>query len=352
MADPNIRRPVRGDVTVAEIGERGLLEVLAPFVGMPGGEIIEGFGDDAAVVTYLNSSRQVEVLTTDMLVEGTHFLSNGSTDWERVGRKAVTANISDMAAMGAEPKFLLISLGMPGSFTVGALRSLYSGMANEARRYQATLIGGDTVRSPVLVVNIALTGVKPGSEPLPLRSRCRTGQTLYVTGELGGCRAGLELLTDPSMNEMQRFPYTEDLLLRHKAPQARVEMGRALTSQFSDLAMIDISDSLYNELHLLARASGVEIEVRVDQVPVMPEVVQFAQARGRDPHQYALSSGEEYELLFATAAPPEKVRKVMWGKNTDLRVTPIGRVCAGHGVRLLGRDGAPVKFGDETYQHF
>jgi len=352
LADPNIRRPVRGDVTIAEVGERGLLEVLAPFVGMPGGEIIEGFGDDAAVVAYSNSSKQVEVLTTDMLVEGTHFLNTRHTDWEQVGRKAVTANISDMAAMGASPKFMLISIGIPASFTVGDLRSLYSGMANEARRYQAVLVGGDTVRSPVLVVNIALTGIKPCNEPLPLRSRCRTGQTVYVSGELGGCRAGLELLTDPSMEEMRRFPYTEDLLIRHKSPQPRLELGRALTSQFSDLAMIDISDSLYNELHLLARASGVEIEVRVDQVPVMPEVVQFAHARGRDPHQYALSSGEEYELLFATAAPPDKVRKVMWEKKTDLPITPIGRVCAGHGVRLLGRDGAKLTVSDQTFQHF
>jgi thiamine-monophosphate kinase len=343
---------VRENVTVSEIGERGLLEVLAPFVCKPGGEVVEGFGDDAAVVAYANSAKLVEVLTTDMMVEGTHFIANGSTDWERLGRKAVTANISDMAAMGAMPKFLLISIGVPGTLTVGSLRSLFSGMANEARRHQALLVGGDTVRSAALVLNIALTGVKPSNEPLPLRSRCRPGQTLYVSGELGGSRAGLELLTDHSLDDMRRFPFTEDLLLRHNAPQPRLELGRALASQFGDLAMIDISDSLFNELHLLARASGAGLEVRVDQVPVMPEAARFAHARGRDPWVYALSSGEEYELLFATAAPVEKVRKMLWEAKVEVPVTPVGRVGSGHGVRLAGRDGAPVDFSDQTFQHF
>ncbi len=347
-----MRKPVRGDTPLAEVGERGLLDILSPYVASAGGEVVEGFGDDAAVVNYAGAAKLCEVLTTDMLVEGTHFLRNADTDWVRLGRRSVAANVSDIASMGAVPKFILIGLGVPGDIRVGDLQSLYAGMADEARRHGALLVGGDTVRSPVLVISISLTGTKGTGEPLPLRKRCRAGQEVYVSGHLGSSRAGMELLTIPSLAARGEAPWARALLDRHLSPDPRVSLGRALAASFSDLAMIDISDSLANELRLLSESSRVEFHIRVDRVPVLPELVEFCRSQGIEPRQYALFSGEEYELLFCTSAGQDKVQAALNRSGVTVPVTHIGRVVEGRRVLFVADDGTPVNLPDSTFRHF
>jgi thiamine-monophosphate kinase len=287
-----------------------------------------------------------QVLTTDMMVEGTHFLRSESTDWERVGRKALTANLSDIASMGADPGFALISIGLPGDFPVGAVLSLYSGMHAVARRFGTWLVGGDTVFSPVVVLSIALTGTVPRGRGWALRSECKPGQHVYVSGNLGSSRAGLRLLTEPDMSCAHR------LVQRHLDPEPRLALGRALASGFSELGMIDISDSLANELSLLAEASGVGFRIETNRVPAAPELRALCEQTGESLLDYTLFSGEEYELLF-TAAPDEaEMHTLLKRSGVTVPVRRIGEVTTGSGIVFLDSRGNKLDVADHTFKHF
>ena len=342
----------RADTPVSQVGERGLLEAIAPHMAPAGGRVLVGMGDDAAVVSHGADGASLEVLTTDMMVEGTHFLRGPGTDWERLGRKAVASNVSDVASMAARPGFALVSLGVPGDLPLGALLDLYAGLGAECRRWGVALVGGDTVFSPVMVLNVALTGSHPAARPVPLRSRCRAGQSLYLSGHVGASRAGLALLTDAAAASLRAEPWAAALLGRHLAPEPRVALGMALGAALDDLAMIDISDSVMNELRLLAEASGAGMTVEMDALPVSRETRAFCAARGADAVPFALSSGEEYELMFATASPPEAVAALLARAGVDTPVTRIGSVAEGGGVRFVDAAGAAVAVEDSTFSHF
>lgn len=335
-------------LTVARLGERALIARLARYMAPAGDAVLVSVGDDCAVLAPPSEPVR-EVLTTDMLVEGTHFLRNGETDWPGLGHKAVAANVSDVASMGAKPVSILVSLGLPPELPVADLEAFYQGMAEEACASGAALVGGDVTRSPILVISLAVTGhLAPGSRAA-LRSACLPGQAVYVSGALGGSLAGLRLLTEPACAPLRTAPFAERLVRRHWRPEPRVTLGLALAASCPDLAMLDISDGLSNELHLMAEASGMRIEIDLDAVPVWPGVAEFAEATTVPLDHFRLFSGEEYELLFATALPEAALRKRLTG--IDPPVTRIGAVREGTGVAFL-RQGRPVQVADQTFSHF
>ena len=321
--------PIKRNALVGEVGERGVLRAIASYLSEGGGRVLVGVGDDAAVTAATPGTAMQTVLTTDMLVEGTHFLRNENTDWKALGRKAMASNVSDVAAMAGMPRFALVSLGLPSDLKIGCLLELYAGLAQEARQWGTELVGGDTTMSPVMVINIALTGELAEGRPVPLRSRCRAGQRVYLTGDVGRSRAGLELLTDPSLENLRGEAWAAPLLERHLCPQPRVKGGSALGAALSDLAMIDISDSVMNELQLLAQASGATLVVSPGLLPVTPEVRRYCALRGYDVATFAMSSGEEYELMFATNALQEQVDAILKQANADAGATCIGEVQPG-----------------------
>jgi len=345
--------PIKRNALVGEVGERGVLRAIASYLSEGGGRVLVGVGDDAAVTAATPGTAMQTVLTTDMLVEGTHFLRNDATDWKSLGRKAMASNVSDVAAMSGNPRFALVSLGLPADLTVGCLLELYAGLAHEARLWGAELVGGDTTMSPVMVINIALTGELAEGRPVPLRSRCRPGQNVYLTGDVGRSRAGLELLTDPAAASLRGEPWTETLLERHLCPQPRVKGGSALGAALDDLAMIDISDSVLNELQLLANASAVKLVISPGRLPVTLEIRRYCALRGYDVATFAMSSGEEYELMFATSAPQEKVDAILKQANADAGATLIGEVQAGPAMLTwLDSEGAEMHVKNETFAHF
>lgn len=335
-------------ITVAEAGEREIIRLLSRYMARVAGQVLVSIGDDCAVLAPPGESVR-EVLTTDMLVEGTHFLRNGDTDWYSLGRKAVVANISDIASMGARPVALLISLGLPGDLPVVCLEELYRGMAEETARWGGALVGGDTTRSPLMIINVAVTGYASTGNVIPLRSACRPGQNVYLSGALGGSLAGLRILMESGLANLRTSEMAEGLLRRHWLPEPRVMLGQALAAVCTDLAMIDISDGLYNELHLLSDASKVGIEVDLDQVPLWSGVDKFAGRTGSSVDHYRLFSGEEYELLFATAMPEDELRNRLVGLVCP--ISRIGRVIAGNGV-VFTRQGNVVEVSDSTFAHF
>jgi thiamine-monophosphate kinase len=319
--------------TVGDFGEFRLIDRIRGKAGALGaGEV--GIGDDAAVVSLGTHA----LLTTDAFIEGVHF-DFAIADPYQAGARMVTAAVSDVAAMGGTPRHVVMSLCAPPALPLIVFDALTDGILASCSSYGAALVGGDTVRtSGPLVVSLAVTGL-PAARPL-LRSGAHPGDVLAVTGRLGGSSAGLEALRDPKL--LADFP---DLAARHLGPRARVHEGELLASSGAVTSMIDVSDGLSSEVHHLARASGVGIEVDTDRIPLFDRVGEIAARLGRDPVEMALSSGEEFELLFTLRVPdPEEIGRLFEyiRAKTGTEVTGIGEALpAGRGVvRVDSRGGA------------
>lgn len=335
---------------VSEIGEHGILQLIAPFVAAPSADLIVGFGDDAAIASTISES--YEIFTADMLVAGTHFYDDEQTDWHSLGRKAVIANISDAAAMGAQPRFILVSLGLPAHATAERLVALYRGMHETAQKYGASLIGGDTVASPHWVISIALTAHKPAHQPLALRSNCKPGQHVYVSGNLGNSMAGFKILHDEKYELFRDTPHGRVLIHDCLNPEPRLELGKALASSRANLGMIDISDSLFSEVHQLAEASKVGFSIDVARIPASAELRLFCADAGEDILDYVLFSGEEYELLFTIDAIEEEFQKSLQEQNITTPIRRIGLVTGSGKVIFTDQVGKKLQLKDKTFQHF
>lgn len=338
--------------TVGEVGELELLRLLGPFLVAHSPEVPIGVGDDAAAIL-LGQNKESTLVTTDILVEGTHFPKRPQFDWFLLGWKAMAANLSDIAAMGGEPRFALVSLGLPAEILVADVLELYRGMCELGGRFGVGLIGGDTVSSPVVLVNVTVLGtVAPCAMPAR-RSGCRVGHTLFVSGELGSSAAGLEITLEPALKNRVSSCVAEHLFLRHWRPTPRVELGRLLAAHTAEIGMMDISDSLVHELHLLGRSSRVGFRVELARLPIAPAVVEFCLATGRDPFEFALFGGEEYELVFSAPVSPEQMNVLVNAAGLEVPVHAIGTVISHAGrVELVDELGRVRHFQDRTYEHF
>jgi thiamine-monophosphate kinase len=282
------------------------------------GRVVRWTGDDAAVVR----ARAFAVTSIDTVVEGVHF-TRSTHSAPQIGRRALATALSDLAAMGAEPGEAYVSLVCPRDFEEPL--ELVRGMEALAEECDTTIAGGDVVRGPALTVTVAVTGWADRQEELVGRDGARPGDLVGVTGELGGSEAGRLLL-----ERGQREP--AELIRRHLCPEPRLAEGRALAAAGAT-AMIDLSDGLATDTRHVAEQSGVELRIRLADVPAAPGVTPEAAATG----------GDDYELLVAV--PPERRREAA----EAARLTWIGEVARGAGVVLLGPDG-PVE-GLRGYEH-
>ncbi|MBM7868159.1 thiamine-phosphate kinase [Heliobacterium gestii] len=286
-----------------------------------------GIGDDAAVIDGLAGKSLL--VTTDMLVEGVHFL--WSPERRRLlGRKALTVNISDIAAMGGIPAWAFLSIGVPAGAAVEDVEEVYAGMGEVAARYGVVLAGGDTVRSDKWVLNVTLLGLAVKG-PIG-RGGGAPGDLILVTGSVGDSAAGLHLLLSAgrekagtgmaAVSEADR----KLLLSRHLDPTPRVAEAMALVEHGGVTAMMDVSDGVSSEVHHLCRNSVCGARIDVAALPIHPATRRLAEATGQDLLAWALTGGEDYELIFT--APPEQVpgliAQVRQDAGTD--VTVIGRL--------------------------
>ena len=242
---------------LSELGEFGFIERIRRAV--PGGAgIVAGIGDDCAVTTL--PAGEVLLNTTDLLIEGGHFRRDWS-DLFLLGRKSVSVNVSDIAAMGGTPRHLTLGLGIPPDLPVEELERFVAGFLDAAAGYRTVLIGGDTCRSPgPLFVSVTVEGSAPPAEVVR-RSGARPGDDLYVSGTLGDSALALRLLSagDAPPPELAR---------RHHDPQARTALGRELAAAGLATAMIDVSDGLCADLGHILAASGVGARVEVGALPL------------------------------------------------------------------------------------
>lgn len=329
--------------------ERQLIRQILPWalVGATSSGIY-GVGDDCAA---LPMDDEICLLTKDILVEGTHFLNLPSTDWRLLGEKAARCNLSDLAAAGAQPVALLVGLVLPQDFAMDNVEKLYCGLASACKEVNANIVGGDTTRGAQVAISVTAVGKRPRTWASCLRSDARPGDFLYLTGPLGGSRAGLDLLLNPKTRALFSEEDAFELRDRHFIPPSRVAAAMALASRGERLAMLDISDSLYNEACLLAEASAVHVELWLDKVPIHPRAAHYCQVCRLDPYQFALFSGEEYELLIASPTPRLELLEHFRQRGVAADLIEMGSVKTGSGCTVL-QQGKPVEISDETFAHF
>ena len=275
-------------------------------------------GDDAGAVRFGNSWL---VVTNDMLVRKTD-VPNVMTP-EQVGFKAVTMNVSDVAAMGAKPVGFLFSLGIPGDTSIEYLEGIAKGMEDALDFYKLPVLSADTNEADDLIIDGIALGT---TERLLTRSGARPGDLVCVTGDIGRSLAGyLVWSKELVVGERTRNVLYEKFL----EPKARVREGVELSKLAS--SAIDISDGLAKELHLIARMSGVGMEIRVDALPIREEVHEVAVLLGVSPVELALASGEEFELVFTMRS--EHLEEL------DFEFSVIGRVTKSRGIYLVEDNG-------------
>ena len=330
--------------TVADLGEHALIQRIRERVRprVPG--VLTGIGDDAAVVEPDRGA--LAVLTTDTLVEGVHFDRAHSSPAD-VGDKALAVNLSDLAAMGAAPRHVLLALSLPAACPVADVDGMIDALLSLAARHRTTLVGGDVTASPgPLVLGVTAIGSAKRRRVLG-RDGARPGDIVYVSGTIGAAAAGLA-----SLREVARDPgaVPEECRRRHRRPEARVVLGVALGRSRAARACIDLSDGLGDAVHRIAAASAVGVQLEAEALPIHPEARAWFEAAGLDPVAAALAGGEDFELAFAS--PPAfrgRLRHVR-RQIGDLPLTPIGVVTKAREV-CLRRDGSdePLPGG---YRHF
>lgn len=338
----------------ARLTEFPLIQDLARRFGRTGASVLRGIGDDTAVLRH--APGRLTLVTTDLLAEGVHF-DLATVGFTAVGYKAAVANLSDIAAMGGIPRYLLVSLAIPPGRRSSDVLALYQGLMQACRPHRVELVGGDTSASRQgLFLNLTVLGeASPGR--VLLRSGARAGDWLYVTGTLGDSLAGLGLLKGraskgPAKGRRLKPADERYLIHRHLHPEARVKMGQLLAAGRLATAAIDLSDGLSGDLAHLCDESSLGVRLNAAALPLSPALRRYAAATGQAAHELALAGGEDYEMLFAV--PPRHRAQVerLAGKTRD-RITPIGRFePQGFGRKLIGLDGKLRPLSVTSYRHF
>ena len=286
---------------ISELGEFKLIDrILEKFETQQDSTII-GPGDDAAI---LLPKETAQVVTTDILIEGIHF-DLAYCPLKHLGYKSVVVNLSDVYAMNAEPKQILISLGISNRFSVEAIDELYEGVHLACKEYSVDLVGGDTTASPKgLVINVVAIG-EQRLEKIVKRSGAQEGDALCVSGNLGAAYIGLQLLEREKRIFLENPSIKTDLsgheylVGRQLKPSARKDIYEFFkTKNIVPTSMIDISDGLSSEIIHLCQKSNLGCQIEESEVPIAEETAQQAIAFNIDPITCALSGGEDYELLF------------------------------------------------------
>lgn len=321
---PQFSYPPYQPERLRDVGENELLRRLCgDLPGHP--ELLVGPGDDCAVVRPTGTETWDWLLKSDPAIEGVHFTSADNP--AAVGHKALGRVLSDIAAMGGEPLWINVNLAAPPDTPARRITELYDGIKALARRHGAGIAGGDISAGPHTALHVFGVGRVPRGRAV-LRSGAQSGDIIFVTGSLGGSRAGKHLNFEP-----------------------RLAAGQWLMRGGWATAMIDISDGLAADLRHLAEASGVGAEIEAEKIPVAPAA---QTAGGRlTPVQHALSDGEDFELLFTV--PAERLAGLLreWPAALNTACTAIGAVMpAGKGITLRQADGGKSRLKAKGYEHF
>ncbi len=321
---------------LSKIGEFGLIKKLRTKCKNTRKEILAGIGDDAAAIK--QGDKKI-LITTDMLLEGIHFDLSFTTFYQ-LGYKFLGVNISDIFAMGGNPKYFFISLGIPKDYKSNAIDELYSGILKIAKKFGIAIAGGDTCTSRQ---GLVLSGTLVGDADMVIpRSGARVGDNIFVTSTLGDSAMGLMLLKrQKAEGRGQKLKLktlnSKDvsyLIKKHLMPEP---IPLKNTSKVT--SMIDISDGLLIDLSHISDESKVGAVIYKNKIPISGELTDTAKILGTDPVKFALKGGEDYALLFT--APPD----------TKTTATKIGEIITRERF-IVDEKGRKIKFKPEGYEHF
>jgi len=286
-----------------------------------------GIGDDAAL--WRPRKGYETVLTTDWFLEGTHFLRNLHT-LEAVGWKSLARAVSDVAAMGGQPRCCLVSLALPSNRATGWLGGFLSGLSKAARKLGCPLVGGDTTRFRQILINVCAIGEVMSGTAIR-RSGAHAGDRIFVSGRLGEAELGLKFL-----KRKKRLASADNpLLQKHLYPSPRIALGSWLASNQLATAMMDLSDGLSSDLKRLCNASGIGARIFAAKLPV-PSGIFSRRFEMRERLNAALHGGDDYELLFCVK--PSLASKIP-RKFSGVELTEIGEIIKGSEITLIDSAG-------------
>ncbi|MBI2557807.1 thiamine-phosphate kinase [Candidatus Woesearchaeota archaeon] len=311
-------------------GEAGLIDRIKTKVKLYSKNVFAGIGDDAAVLKY--NKKHYFLFTTDSLVENVHF-SLKYFKPEQIGTKAVEQNVSDIAAMGGVPKYALLSFYFPKNIEIGLVDGIMNGINKKCREYKISVIGGNVSSSKQIIISIAMIGFAE-KKYLALRSGAKINDLIFCTGNVGPSALGLELL---------KKKVKGNSIKKHLDPKSMLNLARKIV-KIGVNSMIDVSDGVASEIRNICSESNVGALIYADKIPISKSAIKDAEKIKKNPLDFALYGGEDFELIFT--ASKNKLKKLK-----KYSVTVIGKIVdKKYGIRLI-KNNKRLKLRD-GFDHF
>lgn len=302
--------------------------------------IFIGIGDDCAAVR--SQPNKLLLISTDSLVEDVHFLRSYFKP-EEIAKKSIAVSISDIAAMGGDPKFILSTIGFPKCSETALMEGLLQGIKSCCKLYNVSLIGGNVTTSRKLFLNITVIG-QIEQDRVITRSGAKVDDLVFVTGNLGDSALGLMVLKSKDKTE------GESAINAHKNPKPRIEVGRKLAELGLASSMIDISDGLLIDLERITTEQGLGANIYTEKIPLSAFYSDLISKFEKDPLKLAITGGEDYELLFTS--PPscrDKIKEL--ATSTDTPISEIGSVISEKEINLFNKGGTTLNYGKSGFVH-
>ena len=334
---------------LADLGEFGLIarfaQALEPTLDQarPAGTV--GIGDDCAVIP-LTGDRSL-LVTTDLLVEGVHFLNSTTTAYH-LGHKSLAVNLSDIAAMGGRARSAFLSLALPADTEISWLDDFFCGLKDLAQKFGVAVLGGDTALSlGGITINITVLGEAAPAQ-IKLRSSAQAGDLIGVVGNLGDSAAGLRLLSSSSSFDGGY----ETLVRRHIHPEPLLHQGEFLAAVNGVHAMMDVSDGLDSDLRQIMARSNCGAAVELEKIQLSPELRNGAKNHGWNAHELACTGGEDYALLFTLAPDARAAVTRSFQEKFDDEISIIGLITDRPGELTYSRNEKPYMLKTKGFRHF
>lgn len=320
---------------IGDLGEFGLIDRIARLLPSAAGDVVVGIGDDVAVLD--TAGPHYLLATCDVQVENVHFLRHTISP-QQLGSKVMAINVSDIAAMGGRPKWALVSLALPRNLDVDFVDEFYRGLTHQAQTAGVVIVGGNLAKiDGPMVIDLFLLG-ECDKECFLRRNGAQVGDAILVTGTLGDSRAGLELLQHPHLQVP--IEVRARVLAAHLTPQPRLLEGQLLAASGRVHAMLDVSDGLLSDLGHICEASQVGASLELARVPLSSACREVARAAGVRAEGWALTGGEDYQLLFTTAPTNVAEIQTLLAARTGIVAEVIGHIQpAAAGISVASTDG-------------
>lgn len=334
------------DLKMQDIGEFGFIRSIMNNCHFLPEKLIKGIGDDCAVIGPYED--KVFLITTDLLVEGVHFILE-KISYEELGQKAVTVNLSDIAAMGGNALHLFVSIAIPRSMSLEAINSIYRGIKAMCSLYSVNILGGDTSSSiKNLMICMTVIGDAVENEVL-YRHGAGPGDRIYVTGSLGDSAAGLRLIKEEFSAPAALASYLKQA---HNRPTPFLEAGRIIAQSGFVSTMIDLSDGLVSDLRHVCEASSVGAMIYHNHLPLSAELKAIAEINHFDPYELALSGGEDYRLLVTVPVNNIEPFQKIFERGDPCPVYLVGEITKELGIKIARPDGVEELPEVTGFNHF